>query len=674
MSQWKIRNDIVIDDEQIKKNAAQMGIDTITAEILYRRGLTSTEAMTAFLKPRLEDLHDPFLLRDMNKAVARIVDAIQQQEKICVYGDYDADGTVGTAVLCRYLDAAGGRVRYHISNRHLEGYGLHKGVITQLKEDGVRLIITVDNGIAAEEEIAYAKSLGIDTIVTDHHECPGMLPDAVAVVDAKREDNTYPFRELCGAGVAFKLIQALLTVRPAEVDLHDMLECVALATIADMVPIVEENRIMVYHGLKSINEGPKNPGIAAMMQVNRLEHLNAGQVSFILGPQLNAPGRLDVGDCVVALLWSDGAEGTETIARKLKDFNDERQRIERNITRQAVTAIRQAEDEKNDIVLAYHPEWHTGVIGIVASKIQEIWYKPTIVIGLDDKGVAKGSCRSVVGTSIYEYLKETAEHLINYGGHNQAAGFSIEPENISTFYKALLQRAEEKNQKQYNIKTISYDVAISPEEMSLDNVKNIERFEPYGLGNPKPLVCIENEVVDNVRWLGQEQNHLSFQLGREKAIAFRAKGRFPVSNHHVVSVVAQPTVNRFRGMENLQWVIQDLKINSETAHEQARSVLNKVASGAPLNPVELQRLQSVDIDRGACVEIYQWLRKNQSPYVLHSHTDFIKLLFVLEILVELDLISYTIEDESLSFEIHQTRDKKDIQQAPLMIKLKTYSR
>lgn len=674
MSEWKIRNDSVVDEKQIKKNAEQMGVDTITAEILYRRGLHTTEAMTAFLHPSLEDLHDPFLLPDMKKAVDRIVEAIQKQEKICVYGDYDADGTVGTAVLCRYLKAAGGRVGYQISNRLKEGYGLHKDVITKLNEDGVGLIITVDNGIAAQEEIAFANTLGVAVIVTDHHECPGKLPEAVAVVDAKREDSTYPFRELCGAGVTFKLIQALRTVYPAKIDLLEILECVALATIADMVPIVEENRTIVYHGLKSINDNPKNGGIAAMMRVNGLEKINAGQVSFILGPQLNAPGRLDIADSVVALLMSETTEGSEVTARSLKNFNDERQRIERDMMHQAVSAIRQAGDDKKDILLVYHPDWHTGVIGIVASKIQEIWYKPTIVIGLDDNGVAKGSCRSVIGTSIYDYLKETEAYLITYGGHNQAAGFSIQVENIPAFYEALLERAKEKNQEQQNIKTLLYDMVVSSTDMRLEIVQNIERFEPYGLGNPKPLLCVENEVVDNVRWLGTERNHLSFQLGGEKAIAFRAKGRYPIADHQVVSVVAQPTVNRFRGMENMQWVIQDLKINSKRAYDQACSLLDQVNNGSPLNPLERQKLQSADIDRSTCVEIYQWLRKTRSPYALHSHSEFIKLLLVLEILVELDLISYTIEDELLSFEIHKVKEKKDIQKAPLMIKLKAYSR
>ena len=580
---WSIRK---TDRSKAKMIAEETGMPELIAAVLLNRGCVTPEEARLFIEPKLDSLHDPFLLKDMDKAAERIMKAVKNHEKILIYGDYDVDGITASAILLRYFAwiMPGHITECYIPDRAGEGYGLTPDAAREIAGSGISLLITVDCGITSFEETEYLMSKGVDVIITDHHECRKELPAALAVINPHREDCRYPFRELAGAGVAFKLAQALhllytedaseaesrpatalnlpdppnptnppdlpdspgmlsLPYSPDSPDLQDLLDLAALGTIADMVPLKGENRIIAKYGLERINAGACK-GIAALMKAAGIENRICGswEVSFVLAPRINAAGRM--GDAKRALslfMTRDNKEAAE-IADCLNSENKARQEVERETVKQAAEAANKRETGKAcKIIVEYYPEWHQGVIGIAASKLVEMFGRPCILLtsangngyengcgadnnagtGAGAKTCAKGSGRSIEGFNLMEAIKYCSDILERYGGHEMAAGLSLSPENIDLFRKKINEYAEDIIDEKLMEKAAvnRTDGIIGHEDLNSENAYYIEQLEPFGEGNPEPVFLCQGLVAENIRQLGAGNKHLKLKLTLDQSQA-----------------------------------------------------------------------------------------------------------------------------------------------------------
>ena len=412
-----------VDENKIQEISKKYQISELLAKILLNRNIDTDDKIEKFLYPKLEDLNSPYLFKDMEKAVNRIEKALSGKEKITIYGDYDVDGITSITVLKSFLDEIDANVDYYLPNRLSEGYGLNNLALDKIKENGTQLLITVDCGISAYNEVAYAKSLGMDVIVTDHHECPEILPEAIAVIDAKRNDDTYPFNSLAGVGVSFKLVQAVCEKLklPAETYLK-YLDIVCLGTVADIVPLIEENRVIVKYGLETMKK-TKNVGLKALIETSGYKSIDSSAISFGLAPRMNACGRMGQAEIALKMLLTNDENEAKQIAEKLQVMNRERQEIERIIMQDAVEIIQKKHMENENVIVVGNENWHHGVIGIVASKITEAYYKPSILICFEGED-GKGSGRSIDGFDLHEALSACGEYLLKYGGHEMAIGLT----------------------------------------------------------------------------------------------------------------------------------------------------------------------------------------------------------------------------------------------------------
>jgi single-stranded-DNA-specific exonuclease len=546
------------DETQVRTLAEEARISPILARLLWRRGIKSVEEARRFLHPDRSGFHDPFLMKDMDRAVARIRRAIDTGEKIMIYGDYDADGATSTSLLYLALTSLKANVDYYIPDRFSEGYGLNGPAILAAKEQGFNLVITVDNGISAVEEIALAAEVGLDLIVTDHHTPPEVLPAAYAILNPKQPGCQYPDKMLAGVGVVFKLVQALYERLPEE-----FLDLAALGTVADLAPLLDENRLITRYGLELMNTSPR-PGIRALIDVAGLQRkrITAGHIGFAFGPRINASGRLDSATFAVRLLTTDDPSEAMELARFLEDRNQERQEIGEQILEQAVNLIEAHPEWLQDRVLVVPFEgWNEGVIGIVASRLVERYYRPTLMISLKE-GKGKCSARSIPGFDLYAALSRCADLLLHFGGHKMAAGLSIEESNIPLLRARLNEIAQEVLTEEDMIPKIEVDAVIALDQIDLDLVERIEELAPCGFGNPAPKFALEDLGIEQTRVVGKDAAHLQVRVRRQTrtldCIAFRrSEDQSLLEDLASIDIVGELCINEWRGRRDVQLVLSD---------------------------------------------------------------------------------------------------------------------
>lgn len=521
---WKVYE---ADHDREAELAKDLNISEHMAHLLMNRGIDDTTKASKFLAPSQEDMHDPFLFDGMDRAIARIDRAVENREPILIYGDYDVDGISGAAVLYSFFKRAGARIDYYIPKRLDEGYGLNVDAVEKAAHNGVKLLITVDCGIGAVAEVERATELGIDVIITDHHEPSEEIPRCISVIDPKLKTTNYPFPSLAGVGVGFKLCQAFWRYKecPNGNDPNDYLDMVALGTIADVVPLMDENRVIVKYGLEKVNKRLR-PGINALIEVCGLRdrQVTTGNVSFVIAPKINAAGRLGDPSVGVELLLSEKKEKAEELAVRLNEENLRRQQIESVILKEAVVPLKTMNPTEVKSIVLDSYNWHTGVIGIAASKITELTYRPTVLIALED-GVGKGSGRSIPGFNLHAALTSCSDLLLSFGGHEQAAGLSILEENVPKLRERLNVIAGDMLCDEDFKAKLKIDEQLKMDDITDRFVEELALLEPYGLGNPTPVFATRGLAVASHRYVGVESNHLKLKLESEgriiDAIGFR---------------------------------------------------------------------------------------------------------------------------------------------------------
>ncbi len=495
--------------EIVEKIKDEFNISEILATCLVNRGIVENDDLKVFLSPTRNDFHDPFEIIDMEKAVNRIIKAMEKNEKTIIYGDYDVDGITSTMVLKKFLKEHNFEVDYKIPNRLNEGYGLNKEAVKKISDDGYKLIITVDCGISGLEEIEYAKSLGMEVIVTDHHEPQEKIPDCVAVVDCKRKDNKYPFKSLAGCGVVLKLIQAISKKQGyKDEDYLKFLDIVCIGTISDIVPLVDENRVIAKLGLMLISK-THNPGLGLLVHSTGIKEINSTTVSFGLAPRINACGRMGYEEEALKLFLTDDIEEAKNITVKLNDFNRQRQDIEKSIFEEAVKQIEEKHLENDPIIIVGGEGWHHGVIGIVSSKITDLYYKPSILVCFEGEE-AKGSGRSIPGFDLHNALCESSEFLTKYGGHEMAIGLTLEKKNFEKFKNKIEEIARNCHLEEF-VPVLKIDKELNSKDITEENIKSLEKLEPYGEANKNPIFLYRNLKIDSIRSLS-EGKHLKLTL------------------------------------------------------------------------------------------------------------------------------------------------------------------
>lgn len=506
-----------INTKEIEEIEKKYNVSNLVATIIYNKNIQNS--IDVFLNPTRKDFYDPFLMPDMKIAVDRIIKAIANKEKVIIYGDYDVDGITSITVLKSFLRDRGLLVDSYIPNRLDEGYGLNKKAIEGIVHDGYTLMITVDCGISGIEEVEYANNLGIETIITDHHEPAEILPNALAIVDAKRKDNTYPFNQLAGVGVVFKVIQAIsMKYNLEEKEYLKYLDLVCVGTISDIVPLVDENRVISKLGLKLV-EVTKNVGLKALLNSAGCKNIDSTAISFGIAPRVNACGRLGFEQEALNLFLTDNIVEAQEIAKRLNRYNSERQQKEVKIFNDAIKMIEAGEKNKKCIILGQE-NWHHGVIGIVSSKVTEMYYKPSILICFEGEE-GKGSGRSIQGFDLHEALTKCPNHIDRFGGHSMAIGITIKKSEFESFKNDVEQYVESSNIDDL-VPIIKIDKEITIEDMNIETVKDLKALEPYGEANKMPIFIYKNLKIDSIRALS-EGKHIKLTL-RDKNIVVDAIG------------------------------------------------------------------------------------------------------------------------------------------------------
>lgn len=514
-NEWKFltpSSDLVSREEGMAK---ELGISPVLCKLLLQRGITSIEEAKKFFRPQLQDLHDPYLMKDMDKAVERLNLAMGRKEKILIYGDYDVDGTTSVALVYKFLRNYYSNLDYYIPDRSDEGYGVSFKGIDYAYENDVKLIIVLDCGIKANEKIDYAKRKEIDFIICDHHKPDPELPNAVAILDPKRDDASYPFSHLSACGVGFKFMQAFAISNGIEFSsLYPYLELVAVSIAADLVPIVGENRIMAYYGLKQLNNNP-SIGLRSIIDSCGLNDrdISLSDVIFKIGPRLNASGRMQCGKEAVDLLISKDMQQAKDICESLNGYNDMRRELDKNVTEEANTILENCKNlESRKAIVIYNDKWHKGVIGIVASRLTELYYKPAVVLTLSN-GLATGSCRSIQGIDIYKALESCRDILENFGGHPYAAGLSMKEEHVEEFTRRFEEYVADNIEPDQLVPQLDIDAVINFHDITPKFFRVLKQFAPFGPNNQKPVFCTKR-VYDygTSRLVGKDQEHLKLEL------------------------------------------------------------------------------------------------------------------------------------------------------------------
>lgn len=563
---WNLKSKPEKQKVQALQNALQ--VDEIIATLLVQRGIETFEQAKSFFRPTLEDIHDPYLMKDMDKAVIRIEKAIANNENILVFGDYDVDGTTAVSLVSSYLKTFYLNVATYIPDRYLEGYGISFKGIDFAEDNGFSLIIALDCGIKSINHVAYANEKNIDFIICDHHRPGAILPEAIAVLDPKRDDCSYPYDELCGCGVGFKLIQALGQNRNQTVeDLVPYLDLVATAIAADIVPMTGENRVLAKFGLEVINSNPR-PGIKALVQNIKKKTLTITDVVFIVAPRINAAGRIKHGDYAVQLLTEFDLEQATTFAKEIEENNTERRGLDKQITKEALLQIQENKEESRFTTVVYDENWHKGVIGIVASRLTETYYRPTLVFTKSGEKLA-ASARSVQHFDVYNALEACAEHLEQFGGHMYAAGMTLKEENYQNFKNAFEKVVQESIEPDLLIPEISIDAEIDFSAINQKLVRILKEFEPFGPQNMHPVFMTKN-VVDTgyAKTLGSEDEHLKLFVKKNEgegigAIGFGQGKHLPlVQNRNPFEIAYVLDENEWNNKISLQLSVRSIRDNN----------------------------------------------------------------------------------------------------------------
>ena len=563
---WKIKPSP--DAQKVFELKKSLGVSKKICALLIDRGIDTFEKAKTFFRPQLSMLHDPFLMKDMDKAASRLIKAMTSKEQIRVYGDYDVDGTTSVSMMYLFLKSQNANCDYYIPDRDTEGYGISYKGIDDAIDKGISLMISLDCGIKAVEKVAYAKSKGLDLIICDHHRPGEHLPDAIAVLDPKRVDCTYPFKELCGCGVGFKLIQAYLKHQGLDETIaFQYLDLVAVAIGADIVPIVEENRVLAFYGLKYLNENPRMGMKALMREHKHFGAMNITDVVFTIAPRINAAGRMKHAHNAVSLLIEQNEEQAVKTANEIEEYNTERRSEDQRIAKEALAQIKEHKEEQNASTVVYHPEWHKGVIGIVASRLIETYYRPTVVF-TKSKAYMVASVRSVKGFDVFEALEACSAYIEQFGGHKYAAGLSIREENYEQFKAAFDKVVSERITEAQKTEVIDIDAELDFSDITTGFNNILKQFEPFGPENMSPLFVTKN-VMDRgySKAVGSDNEHLKLHMCTEKeklsemnGIAFKLGFHSEyVSKGLAFDICYAIQENEWKGKRSIQLAVKDIK-------------------------------------------------------------------------------------------------------------------
>lgn len=703
--------------------ARVLGVNPIIAKLLYNRGYQDPTSATSFVRMENEMLRNPFDMADMMKGVQRIKKALDGKEKITVYGDYDVDGVTSVCTLYLYLKSLGANVEYYIPNRSGEGYGVSVSAIDSIKEGGTKLIITVDTGITANEEVTYAKSVGVDFLITDHHECRSDLPEASAVINPHRPDCKYPFKELAGVGVVFKLICAYEEFRTGDTRMKSTLriikeyaDLVAIGTIADVMPIKEENRIIVKYGLNMI-ENTNRVGLAALIDVSsnktdakhseryernrkkRKTKITSSFIGFTLAPRINAAGRVRSATIAVELFLSEKYSEAVKIAEQLCQANKERQAEENKIMQEAYDKIETLDIKNNPVIVLNADDWHHGVIGIVSSRITEKYSRPSILVSFEGndedidhlENVGKGSGRSIKGMNLVDALCYCSDHLVKFGGHELAAGLSVTREQLPLFIEKINEFARANLSEEDMVPVVEADCEIDFSDVSLALADSLQLLEPYGVGNPVPQFIMKNVFVSEVSGVS-DNKHTRFTLTDGKtgfsAMYFsNSPSALGVCAGDKVDILFNLVINEWQDRKSVQLIIRDMKISmsSEKQNKFNRQRFEDIKAGATFTHEEGYFPEREDF-----VAVYKFLQNSLHAGIdTFTHRDllsklssnsmreigYVKLKFIIMVFKEMNLLQIDeFEDEKYRFKLHYSTAKKNLSKSSILRKLRSQMR
>ena len=708
---WNIRSDSAVTREA-KEISDSLGISNILATLLLNRGYKTVRDVQAFLGKSTEILHDPFLMNDMEKGAMRILKAVENKEKIAVYGDYDVDGVTSVSILYLYLESIFADVCYYIPNRKGEGYGVSEQAVRRLAEKDVRLIVTVDTGVTAHKEVELAKEYGIDTVITDHHECPAELPCAVAVINPKRRDSTYPFQSLAGVGVAFKLLCALETLRTGE----ELTSCVrriaksyadltAIGTIADVMPVTDENRLIISYGLSTAEHTDKI-GLSTLINLCRTndtkaqkskikKKISSGFVGFTIAPRINAAGRICDASIAVELFLSKNLKDAEKYAIQLCDINKDRQLEENRIADEAFESIERNGYDHGGVIILDNAEWNHGVIGIVSSRVTEKYSLPSILISFegnenpyDDEAIGKGSGRSVRGMNLVNALSSCSDLLEKFGGHELAAGLSVKRKNLKELQRRMTEYARASFNGEEPVGALDIDCVLDARDVSKELAMEITLLEPYGVSNLVPVFAMKDMIIEDIVPVGMNR-HLKLILSKN-GIRFTAmqfcvsSEEFPYEIGDEIDIAFNLEINEFMNMRTVQFNVKDIKASEGYIVQQAdgEAELENVKAGS-------YKGNSADVipDRDDFARIYNFLLKSAREGVSEysyirlkkalceqknaAYMSYSKVKLAIKVFLELNIVSVEeIDEYSFKYRITYTKTKTSLDKSNILKRLK----
>ena len=697
VKKWELREQISKSDPEITALANELEISPLTALLVYNRGHKTPEKARAFISTLSGSYYDPFMMPDMEKAVGRILRAVDKKEKTVIYGDYDVDGVTSVSILYTYLKELGLSPEYYIPSRSTEGYGVNNEAIKQLAEKNVTLMITVDTGVTALDEVAFAAELGIDVVVTDHHECLAELPNAVAVVNPRRADSKYPFCELAGVGVVYKLLCALEERRTGSSQgVRKFIDLVAIGTVADVMPLIDENRLLVAEGLSILNSAPRL-GIAALLRASSkndkkqskpIQKITSSVISFTIAPRINAAGRIESAEKAVKLFLCDSEREADSMADELCEINRRRQAEENRIIDEAAEKINKDLDFENDKVIVLAEEnWHHGVIGIVSSRITERFAMPSILISFDENNVGKGSGRSVKGINLVEALTYCSDLLIKYGGHELAAGLTVNRENFEAFRERINEFVRENASDSERAVLVEGDAYLSPEDINIAQANELLMLEPYGVANPSPMFFMKDTVVRDVISLAEKHTKLILEKDGSIMTALyfgHSRSSLPIYKDDTIDIAFTMGINEFRGVTEAQIIVRDI-------HRQITDAAFEIPEKDKQRYAEIEAgatyLRSEDVlpSRDDFAKVYLYLKRRpgfrddclglrELIAALGGKIGYCKMKIILRVLEETGLvnISFSSEcDENFHFGVNFVKNKIDIEKSPFYIKMRS---